>query len=58
MDGYQLARQLRQRADTRDVRLVAVTGWGQGSDRARAYEAGFDAHLTKPAEPDLILSML
>jgi CheY-like chemotaxis protein len=38
--------------------LVAVTGWGQESDRLRAHDAGFDAHLTKPAEPDDILAAL
>jgi CheY-like chemotaxis protein len=37
------------------VRLVAVTGWGQDGDRARAREAGFDHHLTKP-EPDALLA--
>lgn len=56
LDGYELARRLRQGDATRDVRLVAVTGWGQDGDRARARDAGFDAHLTKPAESGLILS--
>ena len=58
LDGYELARRLRQDGLTRNVRLVAVTGWGQDGDRARAREAGFDAHLTKPAEPELLLSVL
>jgi signal transduction histidine kinase/ActR/RegA family two-component response regulator len=58
LDGYELARRLRQDGLTRNVRLVAVTGWGQDGDRARARDAGFDAHLTKPAEPDLLLSVL
>ena len=55
-DGYQLARALRDNPRTRHVRLVAVTGWGQDGDRARAREAGFDQHLTKPAEPDALLA--
>ncbi|HET8644926.1 MAG TPA: response regulator, partial [Vicinamibacteria bacterium] len=50
MDGYEVAR--RVRAQGRQVYLIAVTGWGQESDRRRAEAAGFDAHLTKPANPD------
>ena len=46
-DGYELARRARQ-AIGREVRLVAMTGYGQAEDRTRAQEAGFDAHLTKP----------
>ena len=58
MDGYELARQLRAQDCTRNMRLVAVTGWGQEADKTRARAAGFDAHLTKPAEPDVVLSIL
>ena len=58
MDGYELARRLREGDATRHVRLVALTGWGQDGDRARAREAGFDVHLTKPAEPHMILGVL
>jgi CheY-like chemotaxis protein len=50
MDGYEVARRLRERASTRGVLLVALTGYGQEEDRRRAKEAGFDAHLTKPAD--------
>jgi CheY-like chemotaxis protein len=57
-DGYDLARQLRAGAGPRPLRLVALTGWGQESDRARAHDAGFDAHLTKPAEPSVVLAAL
>jgi CheY-like chemotaxis protein len=57
MDGYELARQLR-RAHSTDLRLVAVTGYGQESDRARAFAAGFDAHLVKPVEVDALLPHL
>jgi signal transduction histidine kinase/ActR/RegA family two-component response regulator len=45
MDGYQLARRLRKRGG---IRLVAVTGYGQSSDRDRSRAVGFDAHLVKP----------
>ena len=56
LDGYELARRLREDPRTRRVRLIAVTGWGQDGDRARAQDAGFDAHLTKPADPDVVLA--
>ncbi len=50
MDGYELARRIRERADTRDMFLVALTGWGQDKDRLRSEEAGFDRHMVKPAD--------
>lgn len=58
LDGYELARRLRGDERTGHTRLIALTGWGQAADRARAQDAGFDAHLTKPAEPDAILAAL
>lgn len=48
MDGYELARRLRATVGLEDLRLVALTGFGQARDLARAEEAGFDAHLLKP----------
>jgi CheY-like chemotaxis protein len=48
-DGYEVARELRDSADTREAVLVALTGWGAKDDRARSRRAGFDHHLTKPA---------
>jgi PAS domain S-box-containing protein len=53
MDGYEAARQLRALLGRR-VLLVALTGWGQDDDRRRSAEAGFDHHLTKPPEPDVL----
>jgi CheY-like chemotaxis protein/anti-sigma regulatory factor (Ser/Thr protein kinase) len=50
MNGYELAHRLRQDAALSGMVLVAQTGWGQPADRARALEAGFDAHLTKPVD--------
>jgi len=50
MDGYELAQRLRQQAGQRPLRLIAVTGYGQDSDRRRAAEAGFDNHFTKPVD--------
>lgn len=58
IDGYELARRLRGDERSRQVRLVALTGWGQEADRDRAEAAGFDEHLTKPAEPDRVLAAL
>jgi CheY-like chemotaxis protein len=51
MNGYQIARALRDAPETRGARLVAVTGYAQPEDLARAAEAGFDAHVAKPADP-------
>jgi two-component system CheB/CheR fusion protein len=49
MDGYEVARRIRQEPWGRHVMLVALTGWGQDEHRRRTREAGFDRHLTKPA---------
>lgn len=53
MDGYKAARQIRSALGP-GVLLVALTGWGQDEDQRRARDAGFDHHLTKPAEPDVL----
>ena len=58
MDGYQLAAGLRGQLQFDDLFLVAVTGWGQEEDRRRALTTGFDAHLTKPADPEQIIGLL
>ena len=51
-DGYELAERIRREAWGKKITLIAVTGWGQESDKRRALSAGFDHHLTKPIEPD------
>jgi len=56
--GYEVAEALRLRPWSESLRLIAVTGWGQESDRRRAQEVGFDAHLVKPATPDVLLGLL
>ncbi|MFO7324707.1 MAG: PAS domain S-box protein [Pseudomonadota bacterium] len=56
MDGYEVARRIR--ALGRPVTLVALTGWGQATDKARAMQAGFDRHFTKPVDPDRIVELL
>jgi PAS domain S-box-containing protein len=50
VDGYEVARRLKANPELAHIRLVAHTGYGSPEDRKRAYEAGFDAHLVKPAE--------
>jgi signal transduction histidine kinase len=57
LDGYETCRRLRQKVG-RDVMIVALTGWGQLQDKARASAAGFDTHLTKPADPVRLRSLL
>ncbi|HSW04306.1 response regulator [Aquabacterium sp.] len=54
MDGYELARRLRQLPQTRDALLVALTGYGQPADRQRGREAGFDEHLLKPVDAAIL----
>ncbi|MCG6156631.1 PAS domain S-box protein [Rubinisphaera margarita] len=51
MNGYEAARHIRNQPWGQDMLLVALTGWGQDEDKQRTREAGFDHHLTKPAEP-------
>jgi CheY-like chemotaxis protein len=50
MDGYQVARRLRETRPQSRASIIALTGWGQDQDRKRAMEAGFDHHLIKPVE--------
>jgi CheY-like chemotaxis protein/two-component sensor histidine kinase len=50
-DGYEVARRARAGTNTRGIPLVAITGYGQPTDRARALAAGFDRHMTKPVDP-------
>ncbi len=50
LDGYEVARRIRALSDSQHVRLIALTGYGQESDRQRAAEAGFAEHLVKPVE--------
>jgi signal transduction histidine kinase/DNA-binding response OmpR family regulator len=51
LDGYQVARRLRQLAQTRHALIIGLTGYGMPADRQRGREAGFDHHLLKPADP-------
>jgi signal transduction histidine kinase/ActR/RegA family two-component response regulator len=58
MDGYELAMRLRDIPDLREMRLIAVTGYGQASDRRKTRQAGFHHHLTKPVDLDLVDKVL
>ncbi len=58
MDGYQTARQIRERNWGRDVYLVALTGWGRDADREAALAQGFQHHLVKPALPEDLTAVL
>ena len=58
MDGYELARLLQRAPGLQKTRLVALTGYGQASDRQHTTEAGFDAHLVKPIDMDELQAML
>ena len=57
MDGYEVARRLRAMAGPRSY-LVALTGYSDPDDRRRAEEAGFDAHVVKPVDPDELTRLL
>jgi signal transduction histidine kinase/ActR/RegA family two-component response regulator len=52
MDGYEAARRIRRQPGSKEVLMIAVTGWGQSDARQRTMEAGFDHHLIKPVNFD------
>lgn len=58
MDGYEVARRLRERPEMQKALLVALTGYGQDDDRRRSQEAGFSAHLVKPVKLEILQSLL
>ena len=58
MSGYEVAEALRGEPWAAGIRLIALTGWGQDSDRRRAMEAGFDHHLVKPVDPDHLAGLI
>jgi PAS domain S-box-containing protein len=58
MDGYELAREFRCRYPDQKLKLIALTGYGRDSDRQRAQEARFDAHLVKPVAVEQLQAML
>ena len=58
MDGYQLARWIRKQPRLERLRLIALSGYGQASDRKLALAAGFDLHLAKPVDPEVVLTTI
>jgi len=58
LSGYDVARRIRRQAWGRTIYLVALTGWGQDGDRRRSAAAGFDTHLVKPLDPQVLLDFL
>ena len=58
MDGYELASQLREIPGLASLQLVALTGYGQESDRRRALDAGFHQYMVKPVNIDDIEGLL
>jgi signal transduction histidine kinase len=58
LNGYEVARRIRAEPWGKGVLLVAVTGWGQETDRRRSREAGFDSHLVKPLDLDELTRLL
>jgi CheY-like chemotaxis protein len=57
IDGHETCRRMRQALGAQ-VFIVALTGWGQEQDKDEALRAGFDAHLTKPADPAALEQLL
>jgi two-component system CheB/CheR fusion protein len=58
LDGYELARRVRQAEDGKAAYLVALTGYGRAEDRTKVFAAGFDEHLVKPAKRGELDSIL
>jgi CheY-like chemotaxis protein len=58
MNGFEVARGLRNQAESRDALLIALTGYGEAESRNRSAQAGFDFHMVKPADVNLLLTML
>jgi CheY-like chemotaxis protein len=58
LDGFETARRIRETPGCKSALLVALTGWGQDSDRQRTREAGFDKHLVKPVDPKALSALL
>jgi two-component system, sensor histidine kinase len=54
MSGYEVAYRIRAKHSPREVRLIALTGYGQPADSQRALQSGFDTHLLKPLAPDTL----
>jgi PAS domain S-box-containing protein len=58
INGYEAARRIREQARGKSPVLVALTGWGQDADRQRSRDAGFDAHIVKPIDAQVLANLL
>jgi CheY-like chemotaxis protein len=58
LDGYEVARQIREQSRQKPPFLIAITGYGQEEDRRRSHEAGIDLHLLKPVDPEKLHELL
>lgn len=58
IDGYEVAKRLRKMPETRKSLLIALTGYGQSADQDRARQAGFDHHLVKPTDMDVVVKLI
>jgi len=58
MNGFEVANRLRTQPECREALMIALTGYGEAESRSRSVEAGFDFHMVKPADVNLLLSML
>jgi CheY-like chemotaxis protein len=58
LNGYEACRRIREQPWSKNVILVAVTGWGQEEDRRRSHEAGFDKHMVKPVDSRALMKLL
>lgn len=58
INGLEAARRIRGLSQGKRLVLVALTGWGQDADRQRSRDAGFDAHIVKPVDPDVLANLL
>jgi CheY-like chemotaxis protein len=58
MDGYEIARRIRKTPAGADLKLVAVSGYGHEEAKERSRLAGFDRHLIKPVDPDVLYALL
>lgn len=58
MNGYEAARRIREQQDDTPPLLIALTGWGQEEHRQRTREAGFDAHVVKPVDDQVLMTTI
>jgi two-component system, sensor histidine kinase len=58
LSGYEVAQELRRQPWGEQIRLIALTGWGQDGDRLEASRSGFDDHITKPVDPDALETIM